>query len=502
MSITSIALAAFVGVLTLRYLFQTIVQYRKLRQVPGPWGSGWSQWCIVKSTFTNSIYLDIAAHCRKYGPLVRIVPNMLVTNDPDIIRRMSGVRSLYTKGDWYAMTNIAVDRHHLFAETDEDAHSSLRSKMAQGFTARDLGSTYIEASIDTQLTTLFALIDTKYISSPNHRRTVDIARLLHYFVIDVITDIAFRSPFAFLQHDRDVHHYIGAQESLLPIFEWLAALPTLGWLAHRPWLAKWILPQPTDKTGMGYLMGIAQRTVAERFGPKARVQADMLGSFIKHGLDQRQCELEAAVQVIVGSDSTVTSLRAILLFVLTCPRVYARLQAELDTVPRGESGGVITDAQAKSLPYLQAVLKEGMRLFPPVTGHFSKKVPEGGDTLHGMSIPAGTEIAYAAWEFYRNPDVWGEDADVFRPERWEEAGPERLAQMQKTWELVFGYGKYSCLGKPVAMMELGKTLGEMFRRYDIALANPLKPWKHFNRNGFFFITDMMVRIEKREGRGS
>lgn len=88
-------------------------------------------------------------------------------------------------------------------------------------------------------------------------------------------------------------------------------------------------------------------------------------------------------------------------------------------------------------------------------GLFNKRVPPEGDTIHGKFIPGGTEIVYGAWNFF------GEDVDVFRPERWLEATEEQVAIMRKTTDLIFGYGKYQCLGKPIAMLELGKALAEV-----------------------------------------
>lgn len=198
---------------------------------------------------------------------------------------------------------------------------------------------------------------------------------------------------------------------------------------------------------------------------------------------------------IAGTDTTVSSLRSIAMYIIANPQVYLKLQAELDTIPT--TSELLPDAAAKELPYLQACIKEGMRVFPPVTGLFNKRVPAGGDTIHGKFVPEGTEIAYAAWDFYKDPAIFGEDAEIFRPERWLDADGEKLETMQRTVDLIFGYGKYQCLGKPIAMLELGKALGSIFRKYDVSLIDPLKPWKCYNRNGFFFQSDMFVRITER-----
>lgn len=58
--------------------------------------------------------------------------------------------------------------------------------------------------------------------------------------------------------------------------------------------------------------------------------------------------------------------------------------------------------------------------------------------------------------------MYGADADVFRPERWLEVEDEgRLESMRRSVELVFGYGKYGCLGKGIAFLELNKVFAEV-----------------------------------------
>ena len=156
-----------------------------------------------------------------------------------------------------------------------------------------------------------------------------------------------------------------------------------------------------------------------------------------------------------------------LLSLLTAPETYRKLQAEIDAAyPEKASGDtenaeVISYSDAKTLPYLQAALREGMRLWPPPAGLFSKEVPKAGDTVHGYYLPPGTEIGQSMYGIGRLPSLWGSDAEIFRPERWLEASPEKLQEMQTASDLVFSAGKYLCLGKPVAIMEMSKLFVEV-----------------------------------------
>lgn len=91
----------------------------------------------------------------------------------------------------------------------------------------------------------------------------------------------------------------------------------------------------------------------------------------------------------------------------------------------------------------------------------SKQVPPGGDTINGLFVPGGTKIGYGAYGIYRDKGFWGEDADLFRPERWLEVDVERRKEMDACLQLIFSFGKYQCLGQNLAMMELNKVFVEV-----------------------------------------
>jgi len=257
-----------------------------------------------------------------------------------------------------------------------------------------------------------------------------------------------------------------------------------------------LLPSEKDQLGLGKVMGIAKQVVGERFGRNKKIQNDMLGSFIRHGLTQKEAESETLVQILAGSDTTATAIRATLLHLITSPRVLSTLLAE---IRKAAPSSPITDSEAKEMPYLQAVIKEGLRIFPPVTGLMSKVVPPGGDTFNDIFLPEGTKIGYCAWGIFRNKEIFGEDVNVFRPERWlEDFNPvEKIRERELTLELIFGYGRWQCLGKNVAMIELNKVFVELLRRFELEIVDPTKPWHSFNV-GIFMQSEMWLRASKRD----
>jgi len=196
----------------------------------------------------------------------------------------------------------------------------------------------------------------------------------------------------------------------------------------------------------------------------------MIASFVRHGLGGNELKSEVLETLIAGSDTTAGALRGTMLYLMGNKRVCERLQVEIDQAVRegrvdGTGEEVVPFAVAKQLPYLQAVIREGLRVWPPVRNILPKDIPAGGDTVmvdgKPVFLPGGVEIGYSALAMHRDKKVYGEDADLFRPERWFEKDPEKLAVMTKVNDLTFGHGRWQCLGKNVAQMELNKALFEV-----------------------------------------
>jgi cytochrome P450 len=158
------------------------------------------------------------------------------------------------------------------------------------------------------------------------------------------------------------------------------------------------------------------------------------------------------------NSTTATAIRATLLYIIATPNVLSRL---LDEISSSHISSPITDSEARKMPYLQAVIKEGLRIYPPVTGFMYKLVPPGGETFNGIFIPENTEIGWATWAMMRDPKVWGADVKIFRPDRWLIGSPEEIKMREVNADLVFGYGKWQCLGMSIAKLELNKVFVEV-----------------------------------------
>lgn len=134
-----------------------------------------------------------------------------------------------------------------------------------------------------------------------------------------------------------------------------------------------------------------------------------------------------------GSDSTASTMQSFFYQILSDKRVYAKIQEEFKnavadgTIP---SSGNVSWIEAQNLPYFQACMKEAMRVRPAVGLNITRMVPPEGAELDGIKFPGGVSLAVNGWVLHRDRATFGEDADVYRPERWL-GDPEEARRMER-----------------------------------------------------------------------
>ena len=117
---------------------------------------------------------------------------------------------------------------------------------------------------------------------------------------------------------------------------------------------------------------------------------------------------------------------AITYYLALHPDAQAKLQKELDDALGTDDDPVATFEQVKRLPYLEAVINEGLRIHSTSSMGLPRLVPEGGLTVLGKTFPSGTVLSVPSYTIHRDKSVWGEDSEIFRPERWFENDQETL----------------------------------------------------------------------------
>ncbi|TEA19139.1 Cytochrome P450 monooxygenase lolP1 [Colletotrichum sidae] len=450
--------AAGVSLLVAYLIVARIRDYVRIRHVPGPSLTAWTDFWLVKNTAGGELAFKLQHLNKKYGPLVRIAPNWVICGDGTELRRLWAVRSPWKRGQWYR--GLRFDPYHdsAFTAVDDKVHDPLRSKLVNGYAGKDVEG--LHEAIDEQVAGLVNLIETRYLSTETEFKPCDLARKVQYFTLDVISAIGFGKKFGYVEADADFMRYIDTTEKMLPTILMIALQPWVLSIMQNPTLS-FLFPNVKSVIGIGDVMKRASEAVEERYGEKPVVKRDILGSFVAHGLTKQEAEGETTVQIFAGSDTTATVIRSTMLFIITNPHVYGRLRAEMDAAVReGRVSSPITDAEARRFDYLQAVIREGLRYWPPATG-LLPKVSESDQTVCGVHIPAGTNVAWSPFAIMRNQEIFGHDADLFRPERWLEIPQEQYRLMESHVMLEFAGGsRWECLGKNIAMIELNKVYVE------------------------------------------
>lgn len=189
---------------------------------------------------------------KTYGPLVRIGPNEIITDDASILRKISSVRSTWARAEWYLTGRFNPYHDNLFAILDPSQHRVARARVHSGYTGRETGSA-VENTVDGQLGRLVQLLRRKYTKSTGDVPLLDIGRTSNFFAMDVITKLAFGEEFGYL----DEKDHFGFLQELHALWPWLCLTAVIPWLSRllfsKPFL-KLFGPRDTDKHGLGALM--------------------------------------------------------------------------------------------------------------------------------------------------------------------------------------------------------------------------------------------------------
>ncbi|CAL1353952.1 unnamed protein product [Linum trigynum] len=170
-----------------------------------------------------------------------------------------------------------------------------------------------------------------------------------------------------------------------------------------------------------------------------------------------------------GTETTATSLDWIMSELMRNPRVMQKAQAEVRRVY--EPQAKVDESRLEELTYLKMVIRENMRLHPPVAVLLPRTGAQDCE-ISGYHIPAGASIMVNAWAIGRNPEYWT-DAETFWPERFLESSVDyKGAHFQL---LPFGAGRRICPGMSFASANLKLPLARLLYNFDWKLPNGQKP---------------------------
>lgn len=207
------------------------------------------------------------------------------------------------------------------------------------------------------------------------------------------------------------------------------------------------------------------------------VRGDLLSMFLKAKQDRPDFFDDSRVLVMAvsmafaGSETTAISLAAVFYYLLKNPQCYDLLVKAIDEATSNGTlarrpNGMITWAESQRLPYLDACIKEAFRLHPAAGLLLERIVPPRGAVICGEHIAGGTIVGCSAWVIHRQSEIFGNDVEAFRPERWIEANQETRKAMETTL-FQFGMGSRTCIGKHISLLEMYKLVPSFLRKFEV-----------------------------------
>lgn len=439
--------------------------YHPLAHIPGPFLASFSRVWIWKQARQGQMHETQLYLHKQHGHLVRIAPNEVSCADPMAVKELYRVQQPLEKSDFYHVwQNTAFGKHKdNFSVINETEHASRRRIVNPVYSLSNVlqSEPYIDVCSRLFVQKLGKFADGGI--------PIDMGRWLQMYAFDVIGELYFGQMFGFLEKEIDYQNLIRSLDTLNPIIGSAAVSASYA----RPMIMISAVASSSVRSGLkaiDHVVSVAKSCVKKRQdeldanktgGEQPR--RDLLqqlfeimhekGEKVDFGIPEIQ--YEAYVALFAGSDTTAIAMRSVFYHLSRSPKTQTALLEEIDAAFPSDTHPLqepIKYADAVKLPLLCATIKEGMRLHPSV-GFTMPRVSPAPSGLHisGTYVPPGYRVGINAHVLQRNKNVFGEDAEQFRPQRWlvQQSSVEQLAEMDRCM-LHFGAGTRTCIGKNVS----------------------------------------------------
>ncbi|KAK3988045.1 putative cytochrome P450 pisatin demethylase-like protein, partial [Cladorrhinum sp. PSN332] len=453
-------------------------QTSPLKKYPGPFLARWTNLWRLKLTYDAKYATEIKKLHDKYGPIVRIGPNLLDLDYPELYRVIYSTDGKWVKSDFYKNSSSVINgkiTYHMFSETDNVEHARLKRPVVRHFSVPSVLA--MEPLMDKAMAEFLDHLQARYVKPA---KPCEFGDWLGYFAWDFLGLTTFSTKFGYMEAGRDFDGTLAIADK---------SIDYTGLCGQVPWADHWLDKNPVVHLGppnLSTVTGIAVENMTARLQGKDKNFNPDRPDFLQYFIDSKSTHPEIVdegtivgyllLNLIAGADTTAITMRALFYHCLKNPRVWNKLQAEVRV--SFAPFEPVSHAKARALPYLEGVVREALRFHPAVSMIMERIVPEAGLTLpDGSVVPGGQMVGMNPYVVGRNKGIFGKDADEFNPDRWlrfdgeaEEAYKERM----QTWNqalIGFGGGSRICLGRNLSQMELWKVVPTLVATFDIELVD-------------------------------
>ena len=334
-----------------------------------------------------------------------------------------------------------------------------------------------------------------------NQHSFDLQHWFQCYAFDVIALMTLDRSFGMLDNGKDDHSILHDIDSILSFSNYIAVYGEWQRIVMNTLLT--LFPS----AAAGPFQSFMNRVLADRENEdteKARNTSrhDFLTKLLQMHKDDPEkitmnhVRIGCMQNIGAGSDTTSVSLASVIYHLMRNPKQLATLRQELtEAAENGTASSPITFQEAQALPYLQACIKEGLRLHPATGLPLLRVVPAGGATIAGTFFTAGSIVGINTWVAHYSETVFGPDAASFRPERWLDT-KEKVSRLDQYY-FPFGLGSRTCIGKNISLMEISKLVPELVKKFDFELVHPDRELE--TRNAWFVKqTNLEVRVKMRK----
>ncbi|KAI5821407.1 cytochrome P450 [Pyronema omphalodes] len=382
----------------------------------------------------------------QHGPVVRLSPKEVSFASPEYL---STVYTGFPKAPWYnIMRNYGVAP--MFAMLEGKDHAARKRLLAGDYSNTSVSrSSMLREVADEVLPVLLRSFDKS--------GTVEVWSRFVELTMDFITAYLFTRELGsrFLEgEDRDILNRYHSRRGYFAVS------------SELPAMASWIVPKWIDEANDKIEAWCYQlcKTRREERRDERRCIVDSLDS--AGGLNDKEIASEALDHIGAGHETTALALSFTLAALSSRPDLQSELRRSLGPLMQQQSNGWMLPKLEgdgyKALeehPLLNSIIKESLRLYSPIPGSQPRIIPRDMK-IHEHNIPAGTTISSQAWTLHRDPAIWGEDVEDFRPERWLEG-----RGVEKAW-WAFGSGGRGCIGQHLARWELRVVIASIYSNFE------------------------------------
>ena len=318
--------------------------------------------------------------------------------------------------------------------------------------------TFYFSHIQQQARRMMALIDTQ--AAGNRVGELDLMPIFFRYTLDTTTAMLFGKPLSAHDDQAAVGQFMDAftsgQEEVIARFR-LGPLGTFvseGRLKHHTKVCHDFVEGVVKEARQHEKQGSALSSGA------SEAENDNLLQSLLHLYPDDDIAIRSQLMniLLAGRDTTACLLTWCFRLLALHPQVLRDLYQEIAGLPEAAELDR-QDLHVSRSPYLAAVLRETLRLYPsvPANQRVASRMtylPRGGgpDGNSPVFVPKGCKFSYSAYIVHRRKDIWGDDANHFRPERWIENGGE-LEKRTSMAYLPFNAGPRICLGQDMALFE-------------------------------------------------